>query len=148
MASCTPEIHAPEFLAGLEDTKNIEGLQERLASQDLDFSLSVAEYEDVVVAFSILGKPRYETAPETIELGAFNVHPRCWRMGIGFQLIQKTIDSAQSAGFKTIELWCIVGNAQAEAAYFKAGFVPSDKERTSSDLTGHPIHEQHYAKNL
>ena len=137
-----------DFLAGLDATQNLEGLRERLASQDIDFSLFVAEHESAVSAFSVLGKPRFEAPSDTIELWALNVHPRCWRLGLGQQLIQSVIDSAQTAGFKTVELWCIDGNTPAEAAYAKAGFVPTGRTRTSSGLTGHPIQERHYFKDL
>ena len=137
-----------DFLAGLDATQNLEGLRERLASQDIDFSLFVAEHENVISAFSVVGKPRFEAPSDTIELWALNVHPRCWRLGLGQQLIHAAIDSAQTAGFKTIELWCIDGNAPAEAAYTKEGFVPTGRMRTSSALTGHPIHERLYTKNL
>lgn len=142
------EFLPSDFLAGLDATQNLEGLRERLASQDIDFSLFVAEHENVVSAFSVLGKPRFEAPSEAIELWALNVHPGCWRYGLGQQLIHAAIDSAQAAGFKTVELWCIDGNTPAEAAYAKAGFVPTGRIRQSSGLTGHPIHERHYTKIL
>lgn len=137
-----------EFLAGLDVSKNLDALREHLASQDIDFSLFVAEHGNVISAFSILGKPRFESPSESIELWALNVHPRCWRYGLGQQLIHAAIDSAQAAGFKTVELWCIDGNTPAEAAYAKVGFVPTGRTRTSSGLTGHPIQERHYSKDL
>lgn len=136
------------YLAKLEIQKNIDGLQQRLATQSVDFSVIVAEINSSVVGFMILGKPRYHTSNHSIELWALNVHPKYWRNGIGGQLIQKAIDSAKGLNVKSIELWCINGNLIAENAYKRAGFIAVGKQRTSSDLTGHPIHERLYVKKL
>lgn len=106
------EFMSTAYLAQLKPVQNIKGLRERLSSQSVDYSISVAEENNIVLAFSILGKPRYESSDDTIEL------------------------------------WCIKGNRPAEATYGKAGFLPTGKERTSSKLTGNPIHEWHYIKNL
>lgn len=93
-----------DFLAGLDATQNIARLRQRLACQNRDFSVAVAEHEQVVTAFSILGKPRFEAPSTTIELWALNVHPRYSRMGLGLQLIENAIESSQAAGFESIEL--------------------------------------------
>ena len=142
------EFMSTAYLAQLKPVQNIKGLRERLSSQSVDYSISVVEENNIVLAFSILGKPRYESSDDTIELWALNVHPQCWRMGFGQELTKKAIASAAGSGFKDIELWCIKGNRPAEATYGKAGFLPTGKERTSSKLTGNPIHEWHYIKNL
>jgi ribosomal protein S18 acetylase RimI-like enzyme len=142
------EFMPADYLAKLDALQDIEGLREMLSSQSLGFSIFVAEENNIVLAFSILGKPRYETSDDTIELWALNVHPRCWRMGFGRELTKKAIASATDSGFRNIELWCIKCNRSAEATYEQAGFLPTGKERTSSTLTGNPIHERHYTKSL
>lgn len=142
------EFMPGDFLSNLNALQNVDGLRKRLSSQDHDFSVSVVETDDSVVAFAIMGKPRYEAPGDIVELWALNVQPEYWRKGIGSQLTKRAIESARVAGFKNIELWCINGNQPAETAYKQAGFSPTGKERTSSSLTGHPIHERHYTKKL
>ena len=142
------EFMPAEYLNKLDTLKNVEGLQGRLSCQDLDFSIFVVEDNDAVVAFSIVGKPRYDAENNTIELWALNVSPNYWRKRIGQELTKKAIDVAREAGFKNIELWCIKGNSPAETTYEKAGFLPTGRERSSSHLTGNPIHERHYTRKL
>ncbi|MGD8175313.1 N-acetyltransferase family protein [Marinimicrobium sp. ARAG 43.8] len=137
-----------EFLKALDPANNLAELKERLSNQSSDFTLSVAEDLRQVVAFSIVGKPRYEAAGKTIELWALNVLPEYWRMGIGSRLVERAITYALDAGFESIELWCIKGNTPAQEAYKKLGFTESGQERSSSQLTGNTLHELHYIKVL
>jgi ribosomal protein S18 acetylase RimI-like enzyme len=138
----------PEFLAAIETQKNIDDLRERLSVQTMDFSVTVALRGQAVVAFSILGKPRYDAPPGSIELWALNVLPEYWRQGFGKTLTEVAIGSAISGGFSSIELWCIKGNTAAQAIYEKSGFTLTSQERTPSHLTGSPLHEVHYTKKL
>lgn len=135
-----------EFLMALDPANNLEELKERLSSQNPDFIVSVAEKSGHVVAFSILGKPRYETAAETMELWAVNVLPEYWRMGTGSGLVERAIAHSTLAGFKRLELWCLKGNTPAQEAYKKLGFVETGQERTTSQLTGQALHELQYMK--
>lgn len=48
------------FLSALDPANNLSELKERLSNQHSDFIVSVAEKSRDVVAFSIVGKPRYE----------------------------------------------------------------------------------------
>jgi ribosomal protein S18 acetylase RimI-like enzyme len=137
-----------EFLAGLNPEENLPELEERLSAQSSDFNLTVAERHGEVVAFSIVGKPRYKTKAGTIELWALNVLPEYWRVGIGSSLVERAIKYSSVAGFGNIELWCIKGNAPAQKAYEKLGFIQSGQSRTTSQLTGHELHELHYIKRL
>ncbi|UZJ43206.1 GNAT family N-acetyltransferase [Marinimicrobium sp. C6131] len=137
-----------EFLKTLNAANNLSELRARLANQNSDFTLSVAEECGQVVAFSIVGKPRYEAAPRTIELWAVNVLPEYWRRGIGTSLVERAIAFSSRSGFNSIELWCIKGNTPAQETYKKLGFIESGQERSSSRLTGITLHELHYAKVL
>lgn len=137
-----------DFLAGLNPGQNLAELKERLLVQSPDFNLSVAEEQGEVVAFSIVGKPRYKTTAGAIELWALNVLPEYWRVGIGSSLVERVISDSSVAGFGQIELWCIDGNAPAQKAYEKLGFSQSGQSRASSQLTGHMLRELHYVKKL
>lgn len=136
------------FLSELDARKSVESLARRLSLSDKDFSITVAEHNEEVVGFCIVGKPRFETNSNVIELWALNVHPNFWRKSYGAKMTAHVLSSAKRSGFDAIELWCIKGNTPAESAYMQAGFLNTGRERTSSTLTGNPIHEQHFAKNL
>ena len=142
------EFMPEQFLDALDATNNLSELKERLSNQNSDFILSVAEEYEQVVAFSIIGKPRYEAPAKAIELWAVNVLPKYWRMGIGSRLVERAIAYSSRSGFESIELWCIKGNTPAQETYKKLGFIESGQERSSSQLTGNTLHELHYVKTL
>lgn len=137
-----------EFLTALDPTNNLADLKKRLSDKSSNVILSVAEELGQVVAFSVVGKPRYEAADRTIELWAVNVLPEYWRKGIGSKLVERAITYSSRSGFESIELWCIKGNTPAQEAYKKLGFIESGQERSSSQLTGNTLHELHYVKVL
>ena len=133
------------FLDSLDPGQNLEGLKTVLMSAEPPFQLQVAEKQGTVVAFTIHGPPRYVACPKTLELWALNVLPECWRQGVGRFLVRQVLNAARDAALTSVELWCIAGNAPALALYESMGFVPTGERRTTSGLTGHPLHEVAYA---
>jgi GNAT superfamily N-acetyltransferase len=75
------------------------------------------------------------------ELYSLNVHPRYWGQGAGGSLLQASERRLWEAGFSAAILWVVAGNARARAFYERAGWQPSGEERTTSELTGSPLHE-------
>ncbi|MEY2340816.1 N-acetyltransferase family protein [Acidithiobacillus sp. IBUN Pt1247-S3] len=136
------------YLATLSSTDNLDQRREFLANTPNGVKVHVAEKSDIVVGFSIVGQPRYPTNPNAIELWALNVLPEFWRTGVGSELIQVSIKSVLKGPYSSMELWCIKGNMAAELAYQRNGFSSTHKERTTSNLTGHPLHEVLYSKML
>lgn len=47
-------------------------------------------------------------------------------------------------GYATVELWCISGNNVARRLYEESGFKLTGQSRTTSNLTGNPLHELAY----
>jgi len=137
-----------EFLASLDPSANLSALRDQLVKPTSAFKVFVAECSGSAAGFAIIGAPRYESKPHSIELWALNVLPVYWRQGIGANLIHRSVGEATSLGFSSIELWCINGNLAAEAAYERCGFIRTNYERSSSTLTGHPLHEIMYTKVL
>ena len=135
-------------LAELDPLHNLGALRERLAAPKKKLWFTCAEVNGAVVGFSMVGAPRYETLEGHAELWSLNVLPSHWRTGIARGLTLKAIGETTSAGYCVLELWCIIGNLPARAAYESVGFSLTGKERTSSHLTGHPLHEVLYAKAL
>lgn len=136
------------FLDALDPLANIDSWREKLTRPIDGWIVSVADVEDSTVAFSVVGAPRYPTSERCTELWALNVHPDFWRLGIGRILINRAVDTAAATGSRRIELWCIHGNLPARAAYEKCGFAPTGQERSSSQLTGQPLHEILYAREI
>jgi GNAT superfamily N-acetyltransferase len=137
-----------EFLSRLHPSHHVDSLREKLSFQTASYRVFVAQQGERVVGFFTLGQPRYEATADVLELWALYVSPEHWRKGIGGRLLEKTVHVASSMGCKRLELWCLQGNQPAQLAYEKAGFRLSGAERTSSKLTGLPLHEVHYTKRL
>lgn len=138
----------PSYLAALDPLANLDSLRQKLAIPTNDFKLIVAEVDGLVVGFSITSELRHEARQGYMELRALNVLPAYWRKGIGRNLTMHAVSEAASLGFSGIELWCINGNFPAQAVYESCGFTLAGKERTSTKLTGLPLHEVLYSKQL
>ncbi|MBK6768070.1 MAG: GNAT family N-acetyltransferase [Ardenticatenales bacterium] len=133
-----------EFLASLDPGQNLEGLRAAISATEPPFQTQVAEDRGTVVAYVMFGAPRYKARPGTLELWALNIKPDCWRQGIGRVLVQEVLAAARSAALTRVELWCISGNVPAVSLYESAGFVLTGESRTTSGLTGYPLHEVAY----
>ena len=140
-----PAFMPAAYLAGLDSSANLEALESRLAAPPDRFSFTVAEVDGALVAFSILGAPRHDSSAAGLELWALNVLPAFWRQGLGRSLIRQAKAAAKELQVDRLELWCIEGNAPAQAAYESCGFVRTGQQRTSSLLTGYALHEALYA---
>lgn len=132
------------FLEALDPTANLDHLRANLASATPSFVARVVESEGNVVAFSLLGQPRYEAAAGTLELWAINVLPTHWRSGHGALLVRTALQDASAQQASALELWCIEGNVRARHLYSRCGFIDTGAIRTTTGLTGHPLHEVHY----
>ena len=136
------------FLASLDPAKNLGRLRAALNADPPPFLVSVSEVQGEVVAFSILGRPRYETNQFTAELWALNVHPVHWRKGVGQRLVMKALADAKDQGFSSVELWCIRSNAAAHRLYEACGFEPDGRHRSTTALMGHPLEEMAFRNTL
>jgi GNAT superfamily N-acetyltransferase len=141
--------HMPaDYLDSLDPRANLDEHRAILASPDPPFVLRVAEINDAVAAFSILGRPRYQADADALELWALNVAPSHWRRGIAQALVGQSLDDARSAGASMLELWCIAANRAACALYESSGFTRTGQQRTTAALTGQPLHEVAYRAAL
>lgn len=136
------------YLAALDPGANIEGLRAALSADTPPFTLRIAEIDRQPVAFSILGRPRYDADPSLAELWALNVHPAFWRKGAGQGLVRQAIVDATEQQFARLELWCMRDNQAARRLYESCSFVPTGQVRTIDALTGYPLHELAYALAL
>jgi ribosomal protein S18 acetylase RimI-like enzyme len=135
-----------EFLSALNPEQGLNNWRERLCTQSENWVTFVAEEDGTVVGFVVVGKPRHEAQENVAELWALNVHPSCWRRGIGRALTHHATEVANSMHHGSIELWCIRGNIAAQNVYESCGFRMTEQCRSSSQLTGTTLHEVLYAK--
>ena len=132
------------FLAQLDQTTNLTHWREKLLHQGADFSVLVADVDATVVGAAVLGTPRYAAAPGVVELWSVNIDPNFWKSGFGSALVQRATADARDYAYSRMELWCISGNTAARSLYAKCGFCETGRERTTSHLTGQPLHEVNY----
>jgi RimJ/RimL family protein N-acetyltransferase len=132
------------YLDSLDPGANLESLRVALRAEIPPFILRIAEFEGQPVAFSILGKPRYEADESIVELWALNAHPAHWRRGFGQRLVKQALMDAQEEEFAAVELWCIQGNVAAQRLYEACGFRSDGRIRTTTVLSGHPLQELAY----
>ena len=137
-----------QFLSTLDSNSGVDGLRSAIQNPKPQFKASVAEVDGAVIGFSMLGTPRFDAPDGTIELWALNIDPIHWRKGIGLALVREALASAKLSGAGRVELWCIVGNSPASRLYEAAGFLLPGMQRTTSSLTGFPLHEVSYANTL
>lgn len=140
------ELMPASFLDSLDPSAQVAVLRETIRTQQLPFSVTVAQLQRTVVAWMVLGSPRYPSEPCTLELWALNVAPSHWRVGAGRLLVQEALATAKAQAFARVELWCLAGNKQAVALYESCGFNATGESRTTSRLTGHPLHESAFQK--
>jgi RimJ/RimL family protein N-acetyltransferase len=133
-----------DFLAALDPAAHIESLQSKLSAPSRDFYLAMADQHNQATGFYLLGKPRFETTDNSAELWALNVAPNAWRSGLGLELMQDAIIKAKHFAYQRILLWCISENHAARGLYERCGFKNTGETRSSSTLTGHPLHEVCY----
>lgn len=66
---------------------------------------------------------------EGAELVSMWVAPEFRGTGLTARLIDAVVDWAASAGYSEIRLWVVEGNAAAERAYAKSGFVATGRRQ-------------------
>jgi GNAT superfamily N-acetyltransferase len=140
------DILPADYLASLEKKSNPGPLEKRLGEQGDEFSVWVAEIDGAPRGFAVIGKPRYDTADNTVELRALNVLPTAWGKGLGAALIDHVQDRVEVTGAARVELWCIEENHRARELYERCGFDCDGRKRESSGLTGHPLREVCYVR--
>lgn len=104
------------------------------------YSVWVVEQGGRVVAWASLGLSRDKgTAADSGELRAINLLPEVWAQGLGRRLWETVRDQLQAAGFNTVTVWVIPGNARAVGFYEAVGFVEEPDTATTVIDRGEPL---------
>ena len=142
------DILPGKYLDSLDEKSEFKVLEKLLHHQSNEFSVLIAELMNEVSGFAMIGKPRYETGDNVVELYALNVAPAAWGQGLGATLLDHVLGRVESNGTRLVELWCIEENQRARDLYERKGFSNSGRKRESSGLTGHPLREVCYLRRI
>lgn len=135
-----------EFLAALDAAKGLPRFEEAIQSGP---SMLVAELDAAVVGFAFFGASRDADATDaTGEVIAINLLPSHWRRGVGRLLLDQSARRLQQQGFVHATLWVLHGNTRARAFYEALGWQPDGAEKHDDTLTGFPLHEVRYRREL
>lgn len=139
--------------AGLMPAEYLAGLDAEAArtafERSFGASVLVLEQDGNIVGFTAYGASRDPDAgPETGEVMAINLHPSCWRLGLGRELLRETEQRLGRRGFSDATLWVLHGNARARQFYEALGWWLDGAEKHDDKLTGFPLHEVRYRVGL
>jgi len=130
-----------EYLAGLNAEAALPGFELRLRA---NLSALVLELDGEIVGFSAYGASRdSDSGPKTGEVFAINLHPSCWRRGLGRELLEET-QQRLGVRFNEATLWVLHGNAPARRFYEALGWRLDGGEKHDDKLTGFALHEVRY----
>ena len=135
-----------EYLAGPNAEATLPGFESRLRA---NLSALVLELDGEIVGFSAYGASRdSDSVPKTGEVFAINLHPSCWRRGLGRVLLRETQQRLGGQGFNAATLWVLHENAPARRFYEALGWRLDGGEKHDDKLTGFALHEVRYRVTL
>jgi ribosomal protein S18 acetylase RimI-like enzyme len=131
-----------EYLAALDADEARTRFEQSLRANP---SVLVLELDGDILGFSAYGASRDSDAgPATGEVIAINLHPSCWRRGLGRELLRETLQRLHDRGFSEATLWVLHGNARARQFYEALGWRSDGVEKQDDNLTGFALHEVRY----
>jgi ribosomal protein S18 acetylase RimI-like enzyme len=131
-----------EYLAGLNAEAVLPGFERRLRA---NLPTLVVELDGEIVGFSAYGVSRdSDSGPKTGEVFAINLHPSCWRRGLGRELLRETQQRLGGQGFNEATLWVLHENVTARRFYEALGWRLDGGEKHDDRLTGFALHEVRY----
>jgi GNAT superfamily N-acetyltransferase len=141
--------------SGLMPAEYLDGLNADAARSRFEQGLRanppvlVLELDGDILGFSAYGASRDPDArPATGEVFAINLHPSCWRRGLGRELIGETLQRLDGLGFSEATLWVLHENARARQFYEALGWRLDGGEKHDDKLTGFALHEVRYRRSL
>lgn len=135
------------FLAELDVHRIRERWEHHLLENE--FSI-VATIRGDAVGVSTGGASRDDVDVQPIcgEVYSINVDPRYWRQGLGALLLSEGITCLRALGYREAALWTMADNERARSFYTSEGWFIDGGEKTTTSLTGCPIHEIRMRRGL
>jgi ribosomal protein S18 acetylase RimI-like enzyme len=105
-----------------EPNEFVPRLAEALSGAGVDSTL--AHVDERLVGWVTHGANRDLDAGRAVgEVRAIQVHPDCWRSGVGSTLLQHALERLREDGYESASLWSFDDNARANAFYERHGFA-------------------------
>ena len=121
-----------EIIKGALDQKNVLWLVAESKKGDLDGYCVVS------------AKPQFRV--KHVGSLVIGVVKKSWSKGIGFRLLESTIERSSCLGFTRLELSVRSDNQRAISLYKKAGFVIEGERKKSLNISGNYFDELYMAK--
>lgn len=122
--------------------------QEILEDLDSQRGVFVAEIEDKVVGFCVVGRSRDDGSDDsTGELYAIYVDAQSMNRGVGLALIRGGQEYLGAQGYTKATLWVLESNQRARRFYERQGWAPDGAMQTI-EFAGASILELRYAVSL
>jgi ribosomal protein S18 acetylase RimI-like enzyme len=107
----------------------------------------VAEVDDEMVGFAIVGPAAGDLESPIGELYAINVDPDHWATGVGSDLIAAAMAELKASAFTSVVLWVHPDNVRARRFYESRGWSDDRLERRQ-DVLGVEVPETRYSRLL
>jgi len=122
-------VNAVEYLTRFSIDEREESWRELLTALAPDQSIFVAENEDgQVVGFGTGNPENNPDVPYKSELAVVHVLPVYRNQGVGHQLMYAVAAQLFQAGYSSLWLWTLMGNARARSLYERLGGVPAGEQ--------------------
>ena len=136
------------FLDSLDPAAIQARWQKTIASDEQQFRRVATRDGEVVGACSGGAIRGGAPLPNTAELYSINIHPEAWGQGVGTSLLRCAEKAMLDLHFSDATLWVLSKNLRAQRFYSAAGWQPDGAQRSTTHLTGHPLHELRFRVTL
>lgn len=133
-----------EYLDGLDTAERADEWRTVVADLDRGQHVWVAEDEEEVLGFAVLGPSRDEDADRTtLEIYAIYLEPHAWGRGVARELMRTVL--AHVPDGSAVTLWALDANDRARHFYRRNGFVPDGVEKVE-EFGGQYLTELRYRR--
>ncbi|VAX00390.1 hypothetical protein MNBD_GAMMA20-465 [hydrothermal vent metagenome] len=142
-------IMPDEYLKSLSVKEKTRQWDEALATKGPGIN-RVVVLNGVISGFCVYGPARDDdlSNENAGELVALNISPDCWGQGLGTELAKQTVKSAHHYQWRSLYLWVLKENTRARRLYEQMGFSRQGREKFTTQLTGHELHEIRYVRQI
>ncbi|MBP3044433.1 GNAT family N-acetyltransferase [Arthrobacter jiangjiafuii] len=116
-------VMSDDYLDGLDVGRHSDGWRRNILNPRNGTVHLVAQVDDELVGFAIVGPGDNTSDPSVGQLNAINLHPDWWAQGIGTVLFAAAEETLVLLGYQAGFLWVEAGNDRAISFYTKRGWL-------------------------
>lgn len=140
-------VMSDEYLDGLDLGGYTRGWRRNIVTPEEGIVHLVAQVDEDVVGFTIVGPASGNADPAAGQLYAINVHPNWWEKGVGTTLFAAAEQALISGGYEKGVLWVEATNDRAISFYTKRGWL-DDGVTQEDDRFDPPVLERRHSRVL